>query len=85
MSALQILLNTTDPQEGEPYTPLTPADAITVPYVANVGYWETWTGTIYPTEDSVPWQCGATLHVDDDDDDDVDDDDDGEFFDKPWI
>lgn len=62
MDALQKLLNYTDPDASE-YTPVpelvegTPADAIQVQPATDDGCWETWSGTHYPTLDSVPWQA----------------------------
>jgi hypothetical protein len=64
MNALQKLLNYVDPQADEPYTSLTPADASEVLASTETGCWETWTGTHYPTHDSVPWQSrGSAVRV----------------------
>lgn len=57
MDALRKLLNYADPQVGEPYEPLTPTDARQVQPDTVSGCWQTWTGTHYPTLDSVPWQA----------------------------
>lgn len=60
MDTLQTVLNTTDPQAAEPYTPLTLADAVAVAYTADSGCWQTWTGTHYSTLDGVPWQASGS-------------------------
>lgn len=58
MEALQKLLNYTDPDTSE-YTPLTPADAIPAQSSTDDGCWETWSGTHYPSLESVPWQAAG--------------------------